>query len=394
MEDRRYLKTHPWITFQYGPHLNQLWAKLGEAYSKCQHLAGIPIKPAIAQDLASFVLTKGSLATVAIEGNTLTEREAQQILNEGKQLPPSQDYLEQEIRNVARALDTIDNEGRGSPGFELSAAWLKEQNIKVLDGLEVASGVVPGEYTTQSLVVGSYRAAPPEDVPYLVDRLCDWLNESFIKPSQDPNLSEDVRFYHAFFGAVIGHLYSVWIHPFGDGNGRTARLLEVAILAHSGVVPWVASNLLSDHYNRTRTRYYQKLAAASQKNDIDGLVQYAAEGLVDMLREQIDRVRSHQVLIAWESFVHERFHGEPAGKAKERRLKMVLTMETGKRYTQADIRHLNIELAELYAGHETRIITRDLRALEALGLVRMHENKTWSSNAEIMSAFMPIPQKL
>ena len=73
---------------------------------------------------------------------------------------------------------------------------------------------------------------------------------------------------------------------------------------------------------------------------------------------------------------------------------MVLTMETGKRYTQADIRHLNIELAELYAGHETRIITRDLRALEALGLVRMHENKTWSSNAEIMSAFMPIPQKL
>ena len=52
--------------------------------------------------------------------------------------------MEQEIRNVARALDTIDNEGRGSPGFELSAAWLKEQNIKVLDGLEVANGVVPG----------------------------------------------------------------------------------------------------------------------------------------------------------------------------------------------------------------------------------------------------------
>ena len=69
-------------------------------------------------------------------------------------------------------------------------------------------------------------------------------------------------------------------------------------------------------------------------------------------------------------------------------------METGKRYTQADIRHLNIELAELYAGHETRIITRDLRALEALGLVRMHENKNLVLQCGNYERIYAIPQKL
>ncbi len=36
-----------------------------------------------------------------------------------------------------------------------------------------------------------------------------------------------------------------WIHPFGDGNGRTARLLEFLILARCGMVPLPAAHLLS-----------------------------------------------------------------------------------------------------------------------------------------------------
>jgi Fic family protein len=42
-------------------------------------------------------------------------------------------------------------------------------------------------------------------------------------------------------------------HPFGDGNGRVARLIEVQILSESGVIPDVATGLLSDHYSKTRT---------------------------------------------------------------------------------------------------------------------------------------------
>ncbi len=86
------------------------------------------------------------------------------------------------------------------------------------------------------MVAGNYRGAPPQDVEYLVDRLCCWLCE-LLAPLDDRDTSVEMRFFHSFLAATLGHLDVAWIHPFGDGYGRTARLLECAILANSAVVP-------------------------------------------------------------------------------------------------------------------------------------------------------------
>jgi hypothetical protein len=51
--------------------------------------------------------------------------------------------------------------------------------------------------------------------------------------------------------AVVAHVYFEWIHPFGDGNGRTGRLIELKLLLEAGV-PQPAAHLLSNHYNATR----------------------------------------------------------------------------------------------------------------------------------------------
>lgn len=387
----RYSETHPWITFHYRAAPNMLWAKLGEAFSKNQHLAGIPLPPKLAEHLASVVLTKGALATAAIEGNTLSEEEANAIIREGKTLPPSQEYLETEIRNVIGALNEIRSSAGGE--FVLTSEWLKNQNFAVLHGLEMEEHVVPGEYTNDSLTVGRvYRGAPPEDVEFLVDKMCDWLNEAFIKPSQDQSGPPDMRFYNAVFAALLAHLYVVWIHPFGDGNGRTARLAEVAILLNSGVVPWIAANLLSDHYNRTRTRYYARLAAASRQGELDEFIKYAVAGYVDMLREQIDTVKAHQLGIAWINYVHERLRGEPSGPTKERRRELVLSLPIDGPVAKRNIRRLTPALAELYAGHEDRMIQRDLNALEKLGLVTK-DRRGYRGSAFIMSAFLPLPPR-
>lgn len=386
----RYEETHPWLTFQYSPKVSTLWAKLGEAFSKNQHLAGSPLPPRLATQLASVVLTKGALATTAIEGNTLSEQEADAIINDGKKLPPSQEYLELEIQNVVQALESIDESGRNGNPFEVSEEWLKEQNALVLRGLELEEHVVPGEYTTSTLTIGRvYRGAPPEDLDYLVGRFCEWLNKNFIQPSQDKSNSDDIRFYNAVFAALLSHLYLVWIHPFGDGNGRTARLLEVAVLAHSGVVPWLASNLLSDHYNRTRTKYYARLAAASRETDIDGFIEYAVEGYVDMLREQIEQVKNHQLDTAWTNYVHEMLSTETPGLTKDRRRELVLSLPKDVPKSKKEIRRLTPRLAELYAGHEDRMIARDLNAMEKLGLVRKVDNG-YIPCTYIMQAFIPL----
>lgn len=369
-----------------------LWAKLGEAFSKNQHLAGIPLPPAAAAQLAAVVLTKGALATTAIEGNTLSETEVEEIIRDGKKLPPSQEYLETEIRNVVAALTDIDQSGRSGAKFTLSVEWIPLQNAKVLQGLDVEDHFVPGEFTQNSLVVGGvYRGAPPEDVPYLMDRLCGWLNGAFIEPSQDPAVADDMRFYNAVCAALLAHLYLVGIHPFGDGNGRTARLVEVAILSHTGIVPWLAANLLSDHYNRTRTRYYERLAAASKRGEIDQFIAYAVAGYVDMLREQIDQVRALQIKIAWTNYVHERLRDEPSGPTKERRRDLLLAMPIGSVVDKRKARYLTAGLAEQYAGHEDRMIARDLNALERLDLVEAVPGG-YRARSSIMNAFIPIPR--
>jgi Fic family protein len=85
---------------------------------------------------------------------------------------------------------------------------------------------------------------------------------------------------YAILKAVVAHLYLAWIHPFGDGNGRTARLVEFQILLSSGV-PSPAAHLLSNHYNQTRSEYYRQLDRASKSGgELAPFIEYGARGFV------------------------------------------------------------------------------------------------------------------
>jgi Fic family protein len=385
----RYETTHPWINFKLTVEQQVLWASLGEALSKCTHLAGTPLPPDLARRLASTTLIRGAVATTAIEGNTLTVEDVQRLQQSGKRLPESQSYLQDEVNNVLFALAQIDNEVRSSGGqpFRLTSEWIREQNNTILKGLEVDDHVVPGEYTEVQLTVGPYRAAPPEDVAYLMDRLVDWLNEVWLAPRHQEGASAEQRFFNSFFAAVLAHLYIAWIHPFGDGNGRTARLVECAILAHCGVVPWVSSNLLSDHYNRTRSHYYRALKNASAKEDVQGFLRYSVRGYVDMLREQISEVQEMQRVVAWTNYVHGRMHAEPAGDTQKRRRELVLCLpEDGCR--RSDVRTLNASLAAAYATKQQKTVSRDITRLRELGLI-YQVGPFIKPSIDIVDAFRP-----
>ncbi|MDA2914542.1 Fic family protein, partial [Acidobacteriia bacterium AH_259_A11_L15] len=81
-KDRTYERTHPWLTFN--ANLTQapprLWIMLGECQSKCIGISRVPLRPATAWYLFQVYLAKGALATTAIEGNTLSEKEVLQHL--------------------------------------------------------------------------------------------------------------------------------------------------------------------------------------------------------------------------------------------------------------------------------------------------------------------------
>jgi Fic family protein len=163
------------------------WMLLGEAKSKCEHLAGAPLKPAVARELHRVTLVKGALATTAIEGNTLTEDQANGILDGTYAAPPSRQYQEQEVRNVLDDLQGLSDQIVRSERMKLTTQLIKDFNHQVLKGLPLDGHVEPGIIRKDSVGVGNYRGAPAEDCGYLLEGLVEWLNSSTFE-NDDPEL--------------------------------------------------------------------------------------------------------------------------------------------------------------------------------------------------------------
>ena len=391
--DREYRRTHPWISFRH--HLERAdplhWSLLGEAAARCEQVAQAVLPPAGARELHRLYLIKGARATTAIEGNTLSEEQIAAQLEGRLELPPSQEYLKQEVENVLKAVHDIFAEIMEGQPPVLTPDWIAAANRRLLAGLEehLEEDVVPGEIPTRPVGVLRYRGAPREDCAFLIDRLCRWL-EGEDWPVR-PDRHED-RIASAILRAVFVHLYVAWIHPFGDGNGRTARLAEFMILAREGV-PSPCAHLLSNHYNLTRAEYYRQLDRSSRANsgrgDPLGFLLYSLQGFVDGLREQSRFIAGIQLTLAWEHFVYGAFQRIPSSAAMRRRRAVTLALgRVSAPVRKQSIPDLSADLARLYADKTSKTLTRDMNWLVKRNFLERGEDG-YRAKVEAMRAFRP-----
>jgi len=382
-ESRTYHKTHPWMNFQLDLRRVDytLWIQLGEVQAKCEQVAGIPLLPDIEEHLLEVFLAKGASATTAIEGNTLSEEEALKLIRGELELPPSKEYLGQEIRNIAIACGKIAEGVLSGNLRKLSVQWIEELNALVQRALPPKRDVFPGVIRRHDVGVGRYRGAPPQDCEYLLRELCRWLNSESFLPD------ENRRITFGILKAIMAHLYVAWIHPFGDGNGRTARLVEFQLLLSCGV-PAVAAHLLSIHYNMTRAEYYRQLDMSGRsRGDTFPFIKYALQGLIEGLNEQILTIEKHQLKVLWKSYVHETFRNKVSVTDIRRRQLVVDLTEASEPVPIMHLRYISPRIAEAYAGKTDRTIRRDVNALERMGLIRRGEGGV-ELNRERLTAFL------
>ena len=413
MTPRAYQTSHPWISFSINLDRAppRLWALLGQAVALCEQVSGAVLPPRAARRLYRMYLVKGVRATTAIENNTLTEEQVGRVLDGTLDLPPSQEYLGQEVRNILDACNGICDQIRDGSPPRLTREWIADANRAVLDGLEevLGEGVVPGEVPAFEGGVGRYRAAPREDCDYLLGRLCQWLDEDDVPgprteateggasraglskapnngapadvagPPDAPARAGDVfqdarrrRMAEGILKATLAHLYIAWIHPYGDGNGRTARLVEYLLLARAGVA-FPSAHLMSNHFNLTRNRYYRELDRSSRagghgrnadRGDAFGFVEYAVRGFVDGLADQCRYIEQVQMELAWEHFVFHTFRLTKQTPAARRRREIVLAMSSlDEPIQKRDVPSLTSEVARMYADKTYKTLTRDLNWL-------------------------------
>ena len=205
-----------------------------------------------------------------------------------------QQYLNKEVDNIVSACNEIKEEiTRVNSDKGVVPETLKSYNKRVLDGLPLKKGVIPGKIRKDKDVafVGSHVAPPGKDCENLLDKLCQRY-QKFEKV-----LPDDLdKIAIAILRAVLAHLFLVWIHPFGDGNGRATRLLEIRTLLAAGV-PMPAAHLLSNHYGLTRLEYDRQLDEASKTGKTIDFVMYAVQGFVEQLDEQMKLIRKQQLRV-------------------------------------------------------------------------------------------------
>lgn len=156
----------------------------------------------------------------ALEGNTLTRSETAIVLEKGLTVrgKPLRDHLEAiDHRDALAFVRTL----------AASSEPIRETDIRAIHGLVLARSAPEeaGRYaTTDRQVLGStVRFPPPAEIPARMGDLARWLAASEPSPAT----------------AIEAHARLVTIHPFADGNGRTARLLMNLLLFRAGYPPLI-----------------------------------------------------------------------------------------------------------------------------------------------------------
>ena len=186
-----------------------------------------------------------------IEGNTLTYHETELLLIHGRTAGghPMRDYEEMKAHDVAidhaRRLATEERILGEGDIRDLNKILLKEpfsQRAETEDGTPTQVLIVPGRYKVQPnhvrTVTGElHRFAEPEETPALMER---WTHRF----QRDLERSA----YPLPLVLAESHCSFLGIHPFGDGNGRTARLLANYALLRRGLPPMVIKSTERDRY--------------------------------------------------------------------------------------------------------------------------------------------------
>lgn len=194
----------------------------------------------------------------AIEGNTLTMTETKVILEDGLTIGHGKSIREHlEVINHKEAIDYIDD--IVSTDMDISERVIKNLHYIILKSIDNKNA---GEYRNSNVLISGSNHRPPEHflIKERMKELVDWYNNN-------KNILHPIKLAAEF------HFRYVYIHPFIDGNGRSARLLMNLILMRNGYPITVIKT-------EDREEYMKALEKASTLGECDDFIRLVA-GAVD-----------------------------------------------------------------------------------------------------------------
>lgn len=241
--------------------------------------------PKVFFQLKHIFHTLESIGSARIEGNNTTIAEyIETKLEKNNIVPPGI----REIQNIEKAMAFIEENVKD---FPINRAFIGEMHKMIVEGLlpppDGEGDTAPGEYRKLNLRIAKSQHLPP-----------DWLSvENYMSELTDFISRKDSPKYDLLKAAIAHHRF-VWIHPFGNGNGRTVRLFTYAMLVKTGFNVNVGRIINPTAvFCSNRNDYYINLSQADKGNDTGILTwaEYVLKGLKDEI-EKIEKLSEYNYL--------------------------------------------------------------------------------------------------
>lgn len=232
-----------------------------------------PLPAATVESIRQATRLEWTYHSNALEGNTLTLRETQVVL-EGLTIGGGKTLREHlEVINHAHAVDYL--EGLVKRDEPLTQHVARQLHALILRGIDDEQA---GEWRSVPVAISGSRHVPPppSDVAPMMRDLFDWYEG---EGASVHVVERAARFHHRF----------VYVHPFVDGNGRTARLLMNLILMSQGYPPAV---IKADP--QRRIAYLDALEAASVDGRLEPIEQVIAKSVLESLDRYLAWTGGHK----------------------------------------------------------------------------------------------------
>jgi len=197
-----------------------------------------------------------------VENVPTTRRRVKELLEKGIAPENKNDVI---IRNMSKGIDFV----KTKPSFN------KENLLKLYhllsDGcLKDDEKLRPGDYYRYDGVeVDDYQGCPVEQIETCMNSLFDYVNNQLVHPDNSFNL----------ILPHICHYYIIYIHPYFDYNGRTARMVSfwIYLLISQNLYP----PMISEMINQTKSNYYKSIRnSRNARNDLTYFVRYLLKGTI------------------------------------------------------------------------------------------------------------------
>jgi Fic family protein len=243
------------------------------------------LPPTIAESLRLRARLRSTHFSTRIEGNRLTLAEAEKVILEGR-VYAGRERDTTEVKRYFQALEQVES------WVDQQAPITEERICKLHAVIFTGRRAKPTPYRDGQNVIrdsaGGIVYLPPEakDVPMLMAELVEWLN------SNEHETPVPIL-------AGIAHYQFVTIHPFFDGNGRTARALATWVLYRGGY-GLGRYYTLEEFYNQDLQGYYNALVTHPHHNyyegranaDITSWVNYFLRGMATVFETVVSEIRS------------------------------------------------------------------------------------------------------